>query len=143
MPSLEGRGDRVSGGRVISAFSSTRAVDITVRWLLSHLYILLAFYSSCAHAARAHPLSGATKDAKRSWGFGHGSSFSKYTDSPPPSTSLGSAQQSSFTKQSDVRNILPFRQVIPALRPLIPQRVRLLFNAQPYLIVGRRNKRLL
>ena len=58
------------------------------------------------------------------WGFGHGSSFLKYTYSPPTSTSLGSAQQSSFTRQSDVRNILLFRQVIPALRPLIPQRVR-------------------
>ena len=27
----------------------------------------LSFYSSCARAARAHPLSGATKDAKRSF----------------------------------------------------------------------------
>ena len=32
----------------------------------------------------AHPLSGATKDAKRSGGGGHGSSFSEYTYSPPP-----------------------------------------------------------
>ena len=77
------------------------------------------------------------------WGFGHGSSFSEYTYSPPTSTSLGSAQQSSFTRQSDVRNILPFRQVIPALRPLIPQRVRLLFDVLPYLIVGRRSQILL
>ena len=57
--------------------------------------------------------------------YRHGSSFSEYTYSPPTSTSLGSAQQSSFTRQSDVRNILLFRQVIPALRPLIPQRGRL------------------
>ena len=86
LPSLKGRGDRVSGGRVISAFSSTRAVDITVRWLLSHLYILLAFYSSCAHAARALPLAqSSTKGSKMPFGgFGHGSSFSEYTYSPPP-----------------------------------------------------------
>ncbi len=77
------------------------------------------------------------------WGVGHGSSFSKYTYSPPTSTSLGSAQQSSFTRQSDVRNILPFRQVIPALRPLIPQREGSLINVQPYLIVSRNNQRLL
>ena len=82
------------------------------------------------------PLSGATKDAKRSWG-GHGSSFSEYAYSPPTSTSLGSAQQSSFTRQSDVRNVLLFRQIIPALRPLIPQRVRSLLDVLPYLIVGR------
>ena len=77
------------------------------------------------------------------WGYGHGSSSSEYTCSPPTSTSLGSAQQSSFTRQSDVRNILPFRQVIPALRPLIPQRVRSLFDVLPYLIVSRRSQRLL
>jgi hypothetical protein len=69
--------------------------------------------------------------------------FSEYTYSPPPSTSLGSAQQSSFTRQSDVRNILPFRQAIPALRPLIPQRGRSLFDVLPYLIVGRNSQRLL
>ena len=65
------------------------------------------------------------KGCKALFFCGHNSSFSEYTYSPPPSTSLGSAQQSSFARQSDVRNILLFRQVIPALRPLIPQRGRL------------------
>ena len=88
-------------------------------------------------------LSRAPKEAKCPLGVGHGSSFSEYTYSPPPSTSLGSAQQSSFTRQSDVRNILPFRQVIPALRPLIPQRGRLLFDVLPYLIVRRNSQNLL
>ena len=107
-------------------------------------------YSTCLllvlRSCRAGTSFGSVEHQRKQnalWGYGHGSSSSEYTCSPPTSTSLGSALQSSFTRQSDVRNILPFRQVIPALRPLIPQRVRSLFDVLPYLIVGRRNKRLL
>ena len=111
-------------------------------FLTSISYSLLLVLRSC----RAGTSFGSVEHQRKQnalWGYGHGSSSSEYTCSPPTSTSLGSAQQSSFTRQSDVRNILPFRQVIPALRPLIPQRVRSLFDVLPYLIVGRRNKRLL